>query len=747
MTQLTKKHDHAALEKLYLEADTIDKEMFAEQRSNLLLIAGEHYQRRQANLFRRIRDSKDLNDEIKIRLTKNHIQNICKNLTNNILSAAPGVGVEPKDDKELQDQKCADLAHSVWRDGVEKYGIDEMKDDWADEMVGIGEVATKVFWDPNAGVIKHFEQAVDGEGQPMFDADGVPQKGDPKYTGGFVLESIYGFNLLRAPEAKEMKKSPYLIVRKMVDKDSLLAKWGDDPTKAKMVEEGVDETMTVFDGTKATYAKAENQVLVKEFYFRPCPLYPNGFFYMATKVGILAEGELPGGIYPIIFQHYDKVPTSPRGRSPIKTMRPYQIEINRAASKMAEHQITLGDDKLLIQNGTKVSPGVALPGVRAINYSGMQPGILAGRDGSQYLAYMQGQIAELYSVMNVSLDTTEKTGQFDAWSMLFRAGAQKKNFSRYIARFERFLKEVCRVYLELAKIHLPDDAMISAVGSKEQVNIPEFKNTKELSYEIKLEAQSDDLETKFGKQIVLNHILQYTGSQLGKEDIGKMIRAMPYSSSEESFSDLTIDYDSGTNFVLAMDRGERPPLHPNDDFVYLGKRLAARMRQADFQFKTPEIQSNYQQASAALQQQEAQRLQAIQQAEAGFIPTSGYMVTVDLYVSDPNDPLKTRRARIPYDSIQWLIKKLEAQGQGLQQLEHMDQGSQAGIAQKMAQNGQPPNGMGGGQQPGAGMPGGAGNGHPGNSGQQPPGGPSPSGPNPAAGAQSGGYPAQSGGYG
>ena len=39
-----------------------------------------------------------------------------------------------------------------------------------------------------------------------------------------------------------------------------------------------------------------------------------------------------------------------------------------------------------------------VPGVRAIQVSGAPPTILPGRDGSQYLAYMQAQIEEMYQV-------------------------------------------------------------------------------------------------------------------------------------------------------------------------------------------------------------------------------------------------------------------------------------------------------------------------------------------------------------
>lgn len=678
----TKKHNVAELERLYTESEEIDAEIFAEMRSNLLLISGEHYNRRHSTFFRRIRDARELGDQAKIRLTKNHVQNIHKKYVNHVVSAVPGVTCGPKIESELPCQKAAELYNAVWKDAEEKHGVDELIDSWTEDYFGVGEVHTKIFWDHMAGQLLGHRQAMDEEGNLLTEEDGSPTLGEAVYTGDFVIEELYGFNLLRAPEAKTLKKSHYLIIRKMVNKDDLLAKFTD---KKKFIHEGSDKTMVVFDASKGGYRKTNNEVLLKEIYFRSCPQYPNGYYYFFTTEGILTEGELPGGVFPIVSELCEKIQTTPRGRSIIKHMRPYQAEINRAASKMAEHQITLGDDKILIQNGTKVTPGAALPGVRSINVAGVNPTILPGRDGSQYLNYMNSQIQELYQVMNCD-DSDDASAQLDAYTLLYRSASQKKKFKRYIKPFERYLKSFATTYLKLAKIHLPDDAFIRAAGRQERINISEFKNADDLSHKIIVIPQSDDIETKMGKQLVLNHLVQFTGQNMDKKDLGKLIRLMPYVNEEEGLEDLTIDYDAATNMVLAMDRGEQPLVSQYDDPVYMIRRLTNRVRKADFRFMAPQIQMMYAQTIKQYQQIKIQQLQALQMAEAGFIPTDGYMVVCDLYVSDPEDPAKTRRARIPYGAIRWLIQKLETQGQSLPELEQMNQGALAEMAGQMSQH-------------------------------------------------------------
>jgi len=645
------KHSISELEKLYTDCDEADKELFAEQRSNILLITGDHYNKLRSNYFRRLRDSRSISAEQKIRLTKNHIQKITDAYVNNIVATAPGVGFEPAQASELQDQKSAELNKAVWDSAKEKHNLDEEVQSWVEDFVGIGEVATKLFFDP--------------------------------LENDIVFEEVYGFNLLIDPAATSFPKARYCIIRKMVDVKKLKEMFP-DPEVAKFIQASADQTYTIFDRGKGAYQRSKDQCMVREYYFRPCQQYPQGYFYYTVKDKVLAEGELPGGLFPIKFKPFKRLQTKARGQSIVKVLRPFQMEVNRAASKMAEHQITLGDDKLLIQHGTKVSAGASLPGVRTVNFTGMEPKILSGRDGSQYATYMANQITEMYNAASVEEKSEEAPTQLDPYALLFRAAHQKKKFQLYIKRFEQYLIEVAKLYLELAKIHFPDDKIIQVVGAKEQVNIAEFKNTNPMCYQIKVVAQTDDVETKLGKQLILNHALQYIGNKLEKEDIGKLMREMPYSNLEDSFSDMTLDYDAATNDILALDRGETPPVHANDPHPYMVRKLTNRMRQADFQFKDPKIQQNYAMRLQAHEEYIAAQGKAIQAAQAGFCPTGGYLVACDFYVqTDPKDPSKTRRVRLPSEALQWLIDKLETQGASLDQLENVNQENLAQISEMM----------------------------------------------------------------
>lgn len=648
------------------DGESADRVTFAEMKSSLLLIAGEHYARISDRYYERVRSSKELTTETKIRLTKNHIGRIHKLYVNNILTYAPGVWCEAKDDKELSNRKAAELHNAVWVDAKERFDFQDIMQSWCDDFVATAEVWTKCWFDPMAGELKGYEARISPEGVPMIDEMGQPVEDEtkPVFTGELKFESVQGYNVFRSPFAKSFAESPWIMIRKMVASD-ILKKTFPGEEAAKMIQDSADKTFLVFDQSNGGYRQSDSkECLVRETYFRPGLEYPRGYYYIHTELGILAEGELPFGIWPLENEVFDRTQTTPRGRGIVKQLRPYQIEINRCASKIAEHQMTLGDDKLVMFNGSKLSAGGQVPGVRGLTVTGQAPTVIPGRSGNQFLEYMQSQIAEMYQVAMIAEDAEQDptNGQLDPYALLFKSATQKKRFKRHIARFERFLVRACKLYLKLAKKYLPDDAVIRAIGKKEAINISEFKNSNDIDVEITLEPRTDDVETLMGKQLVMNHLLQYVGTQLSREDIGKIVKQMPYANIDESFSDLTMDYEIADNLLLALDRGEVPQVSSSEPNEYIVKKIDHRMLQADFKLLHPFIQQNYQRQKEERLSIIAEMKEVLARQQAGTIPMTGALIDAGAWVQDPSDPQKTKRLRMPQDAVYWLYQALQEQG-------------------------------------------------------------------------------------
>lgn len=672
------------LNECFNEAKDCDKDLRSEQRTNIQLVAGDHYNRYGSRYWNRLREAKQLSPEVKLRLTKNHIGKITKIYRNEIQRHAPGVTISPKNEKELQDQKAAEMHSSVWMDLKERHELKTYIRTWIKDFVEIGEVCAKVFWDPNAGVQVGWQVQPDPmTGAPALGPDGqYIQEPTPIMAGDLVYETIHGFDLFRDPGVKNMKESPYLIYQKMVPIKDLKAKYADDPDKLAFIKESSEDTFRVFEGQSNNYKTKRDLVLLREHYYKPCAEYPKGYYYFCTEAGVLEEAELPFGVFPIIYEGFDEITTSPRHYSIIKQLRPYQIEINRAASKIAEHQITMGDDKVFLQAGAKPSSGASKPGIRweTLSNVGAPPTVIPGRTGDQYIPYVDSQIAEMYRVADVSEEMEEIPAQLDPYAMLYRSLRNKKKFVIYAEKFESFLTKVCFTSLKLMKKYASEQLVINAVGKNELVNIAEFKNSDDLKWQIVCEPQTDDAEEKIGKQLSLNTIIQYVGPQLQKEEAGKFIRLSPYLNKEKMLEDLTTEYDNSVNDILALDRGEYPPPVKYEDHKYQLKRLTGRVKQADFRFKPPFIQNLYAQKIQEHEEAVAEEARQLQMAEAGLIPATGALVACDAYVPKKDDPSSTQRIRLPMDALMWLDQKLKEQGNFMAGMNELPQGAMTEIA-------------------------------------------------------------------
>lgn len=663
------------LNQIYNDSESIDAEIYAHQRTNVLLFVGEHYQNMRSKFWDRVREAESVDSTTRLRIVKNHIQKICLTYINNIIQYCPTTCVTPKNKNEMQDRKRAKLHQLVWQDIKDNYNIPEFFEQLVTDFIIIGECWYKIAYEYDSGPVVGVEVLVGDDGKPQLNEDGTPVTRERR-NGRFIFERIYGFDLLRDKSAKSIPDSRVMIYRKMVDIKDLKATY---PEHEEEISETNNDTFKIFDGMNGKYSESKNQTMVREYYFRPCADYPNGYYYITTESIILTEGELPLGIFPIDGVGFNSFPTSPRAHSIIKTARPYQIEVNRCASSIAEHQITLGSDKLLVQRGTKLASGAYLPGIRGIQYTGLKPEVIPGRSGSQYLEYLNSNITEMYANCNLVEDSMEKNKATDPYMELFQAIKDKKKFIVYSNKIERLFRTFTEKALAFSKAYYDENYVIKAIGTPEAVNIKEYKSMEPIGYEIKIESSTEDYETRLGRILTFREVIQYLGGALKPEQMGIIIKNLPYGDSAELAEEFTINHDMAENDILALDRGEIPISSPNEDHEYMIQKLTLRMKKGDFRLLDPKIQQNYNQKLTEHENILAAQQQAIENSHKGMIPAGGFLVTVNATHKEPMTG-KIRRIKIPSDSLIWMLEKLEQQGALMAQAETLPTGVQAQMA-------------------------------------------------------------------
>ena len=649
---------------MHEEAKRIDDSLFSEQRTNVLLKMGDHYRKKPSHVYNELRHRGVISRDQKLRLTQNHIHRITNIYENAILEGDPSATCVPFNEDELQDVKAAEMNNAVldWARCSNEW--DEKKSKHVGDFITIGETFAKIRFDYERG--------------PVI---GINENEEPVRAGEFVIERVFPFDMKRCPDARSEEENPYWIHEQMLDIElykELVKQF--KPEEYENVSTAGKGTMKIFDASTGEYRDTKNQVMVHEAFIKPGKYkeYPDGYYFMFSDHFIVVSGPLPFGIYPIVMQGFDEMTTSPRSTSIVKVCRPYQVEINRASSKIAEHQITLGDDKVFIQKGTKLSNGGYLHGVRAYQVSGKDPIVQPGRNGAQYLEYKLSQVREMYEACDLAFVLENKEQVGDPFQLLFRAMREKKRFVKYAEKYQRFEQRIAKTILKMAKRYLTPDHVIKVAGRQEAVNIAEFKRMDDEGFEIKVVPRSGDVETQFGKILATTQTLQYAGSSLSPDQIGSLIKNLPFGNQDQIFSTLTVDQDNANNDILALDRGEQVQVMMYDNHEFMIKALTHRMKKSDFRFLNPQIQQNYAQK---LQQHEViyeQQKQLAQQASMGMVPMGGFLTTVNTSWFNPTTN-RVERVKIPSEAISWLMKKLQTQGQFANEVQQLPLSSQASI--------------------------------------------------------------------
>lgn len=674
------------LDAMYRQAEQIDQPKIDRFISYGRLKNGDHFSQQQYSYLRNFRFYETRNPKVRLRIVQNHIARFVNTWVNAILSAAPDVEILPNNPQEECDRKAAQLHRSVKAHIVESTDFYSIQEQLVDDFITYGECILKMQFDPNIGPL------VNGEIKPKIDESGqlvLDQNGQVSFiqermpAGQIIFTQVDPENLLRDPAAKTWNETRWVCHRHTMDKTQLIklikSLYSDEQAQdiINQFKEN-DETVSVYRGSEDVFNADPDskKVSVREFYWKPTADYPKGYYCMSTAGAKINEGELPGGIFPFEFLNFESNHGTPRGESRLKQLAPVQLEINRCISKMAEHQITLGDDKIVTTAGSKIAEIKKYEGVRHFQVSGGQvPTILQGRSGEQYLNYYLQQVVAFDTIAEMAQVSEEKLSGMDPFAIFFLSSKQKLRYAKHASKFERFLIRVWKKTLELHKFHVNPFAVIPMVGASEAINVEEYKSMTDIGFEIKVKTRTEDPESLIAKQFQLNQFLQYVGSNLDEADIGQIAKESPFLEKSDFSMRSIAKAERAQNMVLKLDKGKDMPISPADDPDYMLQRLDTRMSQADFDnitYRMPDgqvipteyIQGMYNQKRQEYMALIQQRLQQQMAEKAGQIPVTGALIPVQMYESKINKDgeITTKRVQLPNDTLEWVINMLKTQG-------------------------------------------------------------------------------------
>jgi hypothetical protein len=681
--------------------------MFREHRTNAMLYNGDHYGSKVESFDREFKKNYKFDTQA-IRITENHINKIITMRASALKALVPDVSVRPKNMDEFGDQKRAELHRAVLEDWKEQSHFKQDEVRLIKEWMIYGEIGVKVYWDEEGGRklpdlifteaevdIKKIKQQ-DIEGVKIeIDEDNVETTRVTRFEGTAKAEIIYPFDIIRDPCAESYKDSEWVCIKKLVSPKTLQRHFEKGSDKYEAVSEKNSGQYNTFR-INGRYSKSENKTLIKEFYFKKSYRYPNGYYYIVAGSNpgtILFQGELPGGVFPISILGYDEISTSPRYSSLIRQLRPNQLQVNLLKSKSVQSILTSGMDRVFIAKGSKLSkPLRGGDGVSVYEYTGQPPITEQGRVGEQFLNPISQNIDQMYNKANVQEAFDQQSKQVDAHTALYQSARQKATYNDYVCKYETFLKELYKKILRLSKLYMKDEALVLIAGKDERVNVPEFKTLDDLGFEISVEGQSEDAESKLGRSLDLQKIMQY-GANFEGAQLAALVKHMPYLNNEaimETFPQY-MDYQNALNDICRLDRGDQSVLQVRqyEDHDFMLRALTTRTKKPDFEFMSDEIKQLYSQKIQIHEQVKAQQIQQQRALEADFVPTGGALLKIEgLFENDGETARgqpKVRAVRVPQESLEWLRERLKQQGLQLEVLESQQDQVRAEIAGQVIQ--------------------------------------------------------------
>ena len=653
--------DPFSLEKLLYwssESFAVDEAAFQEMRSNILMDTGKHHAPMGGAGISREFARHQRRPSNRLLITLNQIPRLADAFVNELYAHGPDVTVAANDEGDIRASRLAQLNRKVWgyhKTRSESY--QERVDKNRGDFIVVGEVANKFYWDNQSDWVKG--------------------------------ESMLPFNVGRAPASDSCESSPWLFHRNVYSKDRIYTVFGPEWGK-RIIESGQSDygdqpfaSRVIFDSQTREYMDQQNAIELTEFYFRPNKYYPKGYYCFFLPNWKIAEGELPGGIFPIVTGRCMITTGMPRGHSFIRRVYNYQMEINRAASQDATNMQSFGWDCVFTNASSSVEFGKDLTGIK--HYKVAAHGTLKdsflyvqGTGVPKFTEYWTSLIKAMDYEVNLDSSIIEKTqpSSGDISYVLFSRIHNKAKFQIIASRKSDFDVKCADKELDLLRYYLGPGDVITAGNREDIVIMSDFKATTSRDYTLKVEPSTDTPETQLGKQIMIQNLLQYSGQNLDKEDIGMLMREYPVSNAKQLFSEFTMKYDSIVQNIIMLEKGLFPITTRGEDFTYKANRLAVRMGRPDFPFLPVPIQQMFQKFLQYCEQMAQQMANERLRLEKGMIPTTGALIGTDLYVNIPNrkggGPVQ-KRLRLPQDSLRWLLETLKKQGTVMEELSQLPQ--------------------------------------------------------------------------
>lgn len=304
------------------------------------------------------------NDRVKERRVFNRIAPLMDTRLANLMSVSYEMVVLPRTG-EAEDAAKAKIGTKLLQYCQSNVGFrDQMNQliQWAEIC---GTAFTVSYWDTNAG---------DVVAEMAVASDGVESKPVPIHMGDLAFGLLSPYEVFpQSLTVQNVDDQHDIITEQVFDVDAVRDIWGvtvdGEETECYTITpeplgvSGHGRQNATFGVSRST---RPNSVRVVTYYEKPTNFHERGRLIVVVKDRIVFNGELPGGVMPIVAYKSKEVPGWFFGKSPIETLIPLQRSYNEIQNKIMDYvHITVNSPMLTPVGALDMSDMESLGGIQA----------------------------------------------------------------------------------------------------------------------------------------------------------------------------------------------------------------------------------------------------------------------------------------------------------------------------------------------------------------------------------------------
>lgn len=551
---------------------------------NLLFLANQHWHRLGRDGLRMDRNLEDWEQR--------PVYNFCLPFYNTYLSKAtksrPATQTVPAS-SDPQDMKAAELADEVldakWTElkGQRRFRL------WAAWTIATGNGYALPFWNARSGKLKRLEVEVecpiwaapgmplmvegqDGREEPatevlmaLCDEDGMPILGDdgrPKpgakahvIDQGEIDFRVYSpFQVRVNAEATCDEDVTSFVVGEPMSLRQIQERW---PEHGHLVQEedvnqimGTHSTLTgVLDGhvkdvsrqgpsPKDERAKKLPRALVKFYYEKQCPRYPDGRFWTCAGGVLLDDPQpLPDGLFALIHMQDVLVPGRYHGMSRLEAVVAINREYNELSARIAEHHELHSNPKILVprQAGIKKGTWTRKPGEMMEYTYPMKPEAMPPAQlPASIFQERERLLADFERISGMrAVSQGGTTGGVTAGIAIMQLQeADDADMATFLASGEECVAELTGAWLTLIKANYTDERLYYAAGPDRRYMVRSFQASDlEGAVDVVPQAGSTRTGSEVARQAVMMEVAKSTpevfqDAETGQFDVAAFARAL-----------------------------------------------------------------------------------------------------------------------------------------------------------------------------------------------------------------------------